>query len=267
MKIATWNVNSIRARLPRVLEWLEAFQPDVALLQEIKSVDEAFPALELGDMGYNVAVAGQKTYNGVAVLSKSPMEVELTALPGDAKDDQARYLEAVIDAGGRGPVRVASIYLPNGNPATGDDGKDSEKFRYKLKWMERLVGHARALLATEDAIVLGGDYNVCPTDDDVYDPKAFADDALCRPESRAHFRTLVYLGLTDAFRALSEAPHQYSYWNYQRGAWQKDDGLRIDHLLLSPQAADRLMASGIDKTPRGKEKASDHTPVWCELED
>ena len=144
--------------------------------------------------------------------------------------------------------------------------KDSDKYRYKLKWMERLTAHVRDLLKTEDAFVLGGDYNVCPTDDDVYDPKAFADDALCRTESRARFRALVYLGLTDAFHALNPAPHQYSYWDYQRGAWQKDDGLRIDHLLLSPQAADRLKASGIDKKPRGKEKASDHTPVWCELE-
>jgi len=266
VKIATWNVNSIKARLPRVLEWLAAFQPDVALLQEIKTTEEAFPALKIGDLGYNVAVAGQKTYNGVAILSKIPIEVELTALPGGDTDDQARYIEALITGKGKSVVRVASIYLPNGNPTRDESGKDSDKYRYKLKWMERLTAHVRDLLKTEDAFVLGGDYNVCPTDDDVYDPKAFADDALCRTESRARFRALVYLGLTDAFHALNPAPHQYSYWDYQRGAWQKDDGLRIDHLLLSPQAADRLKASGIDKKPRGKEKASDHTPVWCELE-
>jgi exodeoxyribonuclease-3 len=266
VKIATWNVNSIKARLPRVLEWLASAKPDVVLLQEIKTTEDAFPALEFGDLGYNVAVAGQKTYNGVAILAKSRIEVERTALPGDTADDQARYVEALIAGKGKGILRVASIYLPNGNPARDDAGKDSDKYRYKLKWMERLTAHVRELLKTEDAIVLGGDYNVCPTDDDVYDPKAFADDALCRPESRARFRAMVYLGLTDAVHALNPAPHQYTYWDYQRGAWQRDDGLCIDHLLLSPQAADRLRASGIDKKPRGKDKASDHTPVWCELD-
>ena len=265
VKIATWNVNSIKARLPRVLEWLSEFQPDVALLQELKCVDEAFPALEIGELGYNVATAGQKTYNGVAILSKSPIEVERTALPGGEDDEQARYIEALITPQGGDVIRVASIYLPNGNPARDEDGGDSEKYRYKLGWMERLVAHAETLLQTEDAFVLGGDYNICPTDDDVYDPKGFADDALCRPESRARFRTIMHLGLTDAFHALHPAPHEYSYWNYQRGAWPKNDGLRIDHLLLSPQAADHLGAAGIDKTPRGKEKPSDHTPVWCEL--
>ncbi|OHC76606.1 MAG: exodeoxyribonuclease III [Rhodospirillales bacterium RIFCSPLOWO2_01_FULL_65_14] len=266
VKIATWNVNSVKARLPRVLEWLADAKPDVALLQEIKTTDDAFPGLEIGDLGYNVAVAGQKTYNGVAILSKTPIEVEMTALPGDDEDDQARYIEAVVGGAGKGVIRVASIYLPNGNPARDDNGKDSDKFRYKLAWMERLSARVREMLKTEDIFVLGGDYNVCPTDDDVHDPKAFADDALCRPESRARFRALMYLGLTDAFHALNPAPHQYSYWDYQGGAWQKGDGLRIDHLLLSPQAADRLKGSGIDKKPRGKEKTSDHTPVWCELE-
>jgi exodeoxyribonuclease-3 len=268
VKIATWNVNSIKARLPRVLEWLGEFRPDVVLLQEIKCVEEAFPALEIGELGYNILVSGQKTYNGVAILSKSPIEAELTALPGDEEDEQARYLEALIDGPGKGGViRVASIYLPNGNPTRDDDGKDSEKFRYKLAWMERLGQHVKELLKTEDAFVLGGDYNICPTDDDVYNPAGFADDALCRPESRGLFRRLMYLGLTDAFRAFNTAPHLYSYWDYQRGAWQKDEGLLIDHLLLSPQAADRLKACGVDKTPRAKEKPSDHTPVWCELAD
>ncbi len=270
MKIATWNVNSIKARLPRVLEWLKEFRPDVVLLQELKGVEETFPALEIGDLGYNAAVCGQKTYNGVAILSKTPIEVELTALPGDAKDDHARYIEALVTPdggdGGGNPVRVASIYLPNGNPALGDDGKDSEKYLYKLGWMERLIAHTENLLKTVDAFVLGGDYNICPTDGDLYDPAGLKDDALCRPESRARFRRLMYLGLTDAFRAFNTQPHLYSYWDYQRGAWAKDNGLLIDHLLLSPQAADRLTASGIDKTPRGREKPSDHTPVWCELD-
>ena len=255
MKIATWNVNSIKARLPRVLDWLAAAGPDVALLQEIKSVDETFPRTEIEDLGYNLAVHGQKTYNGVAILAKQPIEDVLTGLPGDAADDQARYIEATV-----GTVRVASIYLPNGNPI------DSDKFTYKLAWMERLIAHAKSLLALEERFVLGGDYNVCPTDDDCFDPVGFADDALCRPESRARFRELVYLGLTEAFRALHGDEIAYSYWDYQRGAWQKDHGVRIDHLLLSPQAADLLSDCGIDRSPRGKEKPSDHTPVWCEID-
>ncbi|MEQ8505993.1 MAG: exodeoxyribonuclease III [Rhodospirillales bacterium] len=266
MKIATWNVNSVKARLPRVQEWLADFQPDVALLQELKCVEEAFPRMEIEDLGYNVAVSGQKTYNGVAILSKHPMDVELTALPGDDGDEQARYIEAVINGGER-PVRVASIYLPNGNPTRNDDGSDHDKFTYKLGWMDRLVTHAKELLKTDDAFVLAGDYNICPTDADVYSPEKFADDALCRPESRARFRTLLNLGLTEAFTALNPGVHQYSYWDYTGGAWQKDNGLRIDHHLLSPQAADRLIACDIDKTPRGKEKPSDHTPVWIELAD
>ena len=266
VKIATWNVNSIKARLPRVLEWLSEFQPDVALLQELKCVDEALPALEISDAGYNVATAGQKAYNGVAILSKTPIEVERTVLPGGDGDEQARYIEALITPDGGNVIRVASIYLPNGNPTRDDDGSDSEKYCYKLAWMERLIAHAQDLLKTEDAIVLGGDYNICRTDDDLYDPAGFADDALCRPESRGRFRRPMYLGLTDAFRAFNTTPHLYSYWDYQRGAWPKDNGLLIDHLLLSPQAADRLTGSGIDKTPRAKEKASDHTPVWCDLE-
>jgi exodeoxyribonuclease-3 len=254
-KIATWNVNSIRARLPRVLDWLADAEPDVALLQEIKVVDENFPAEQIEELGYNVAVHGQKTYNGVAILSKHPIEDVTCGLPGDADDDQARYIEAFT-----GGLRVASIYLPNGNPAPG------EKFDYKLAWMKRLYDRAAELLDRDEAIVLGGDYNVCPTDDDVYDPAGWADDALCRPESRNRFRAVVHLGLTDAFRALHPEPGQYSYWDYTGGAWQKGFGLRIDHLLLSPQAVDRLAACGIDKGPRGKEKPSDHTPVWCDIE-
>ena len=254
MKIATWNVNSIKARLPRVLEWLAEAAPDVALLQEIKTVAEGFPELEIGDLGYNTAVVGQKSYNGVAILAKRPIEDVVTALPGDDDDAEARYIEAVV-----GGVRVASIYLPNGNPV------DSPKFPYKLAWMERLYDHARGLLALEETLLLGGDYNVAPADGDVYDPVAWADDALCRPDSRARFRAILHLGFTEAYRALHPAPGAYSFWDYQKGRWQRDEGLRIDHLLLSPQAADRLEACDIDRAPRGREKASDHTPVWCEL--
>ncbi len=260
--IATWNVNSIKARLPRVTEWLRAFQPDIALFQELKSMEETFPFMELEDLGYNVEVAGQKSYNGVAILSKAPMEVVTRVLPGDEEDEQARYIEAVT-----GNLRVASLYLPNGNPARGEDGGDHAKFTYKIGWMKRLVARAEDLLKTEEAFILGGDYNICPEDRDVYSPERFAGDALCRPESRAQFRTLNNLGLTEAFRALHPGPVAYSYWDYKGGAWPKDNGLRIDHLLLSPQAADRLEACEIDKGPRGKEKASDHTPVWCRLSD
>ena len=254
MKFVTFNVNSIKARLPRVLEWLEEAKPDVALLQETKTEDETFPLLEIRGLGYEAAVHGQKTYNGVAILSRHPIEDLRCGLPGGDGDDHARYIEATVKG-----FRVASIYLPNGNPV------DSEKFPYKLAWMERLRTHVRrTLLPTELPLVLGGDYNCCPTDKDVYDPKAWANDALCRPETRAQFRALVNLGLTEAWRALHNEI-AYSFWDYQGGAWQRDQGLRIDHFLLSPQAADRLVACEIDRRQRGKEKASDHTPVWVEL--
>lgn len=254
IKLATWNVNSVKARLPHLLRWLKEAAPDIVLLQEIKVQAHDFPELEIGDLGYNIAVVGQKSYNGVAILAKRPIEVEHQTLPGDSADTQARYIEAVI-----GGLRVASIYLPNGNPV------ESDKFSYKLAWMERLRAHVRALLKLEEAFVLGGDYNVAPTDADVYDPVAWKDDALCRPESRGRLRALLNLGLTDGFRALHPEPHHYSYWDYQGGRWQRDEGLRIDHLMLSPHAADRLMECDIDRTPRGWERASDHTPVWCAL--
>lgn len=254
--IATWNVNSIKVRLPHLLDWLREAEPDVVLLQETKVEDGAFPRDAVEDAGYNVATAGQKTYNGVAVLSKQPIDVLETRLPGDPEDLQARYLEAFT-----GDVRVASIYLPNGNPV------DTEKFPYKLSWMERLHDRVRALLESEDAVVLGGDFNVAPDDSDVYEPAAWRNDALCRPESRAALRKIVNLGLTDAIRAFSREAGRYTWWDYQRGRWPRDEGLRIDHLLLSPQAADRLDAADIDRTPRGWEKASDHTPVWCTLRD
>ena len=259
VRIATFNVNSVRARLGNLLDWLRDAAPDVVLLQEIKCQDEQFPALEIEAAGYRIAVHGQKSYNGVAILSRHPIEDVMRGLPqlpgGDHDgDEQARYIEATIQG-----VRIASLYLPNGNPAPG------EKFDYKLRWMRRLIVHARTLLAAETPFVLGGDYNVCPTDADVYDPAGWQDDALCRPESRALFRELCHLGLTEAFRALHPEPGRYTFWDYQAGAWQRDNGLRIDHLLLSPQAADRLVACDIDKAPRGQEKASDHTPIWVEL--
>ncbi|MCA9462578.1 MAG: exodeoxyribonuclease III [Nitrospira sp.] len=254
MKIATWNVNSIKVRIPHLIEWVTETSPDILLLQELKTTDEQFPRMAMDELGYNFATVGQKTYNGVAILAKAPIEVEHTALPGDDTDEQARYVEAII-----GQVRVASIYLPNGNPV------GTEKFSYKLQWMDRLITHARSLLALEEAVILGGDFNVCPTDQDVYDPKGFEEDALCRLESRSRFRALCHLGFTDALRAFHPELGLYTYWDYQAGRWNRDEGLRIDHILLSPQAADHLTASGVDRAPRGKEKPSDHTPVWCEL--
>lgn len=254
MKIATWNVNSLKARLPIAIDWLKTAAPDVVLLQETKTVDADFPRLEFEALGYHLAIHGQKSYNGVAIFSKTPLEDVQIGLPGDGEDDHARYLEATI----RG-IRVATIYLPNGNPVPG------EKFDYKLRWMQRLYERAQELLALEIPVVLGGDYNVCPRDEDCYDPHAFANDALCQPESRLAFQALLNLGYTDALRAVFPKGAAYTYWDYQRGAWPKDHGLRIDHLLLSPQAADRLNHCAVDRAPRGMERASDHTPIWCTL--
>jgi exodeoxyribonuclease-3 len=262
VRIATWNVNSIKIRLPNLLKWLKQAEPDVVLLQEIKCVEEGFPALDLEAAGYRSAAVGQKTYNGVAILSRHPFTIERRTLPDSADDEPARYIEAIIEPkstnGRRQVVRVASIYAPNGNPAPGP------KYDLKVAFMARLETHARDLLALEEPLVLGGDYNVIPQPEDVYDPKAWATDALFLPASRMALRRIVNLGYTDAFRAL-HSEVAYSFWDYQAGAWAKDHGLRIDHLLLSPQAADRLSASGIDKKPRDWEKPSDHTPVWCEL--
>ena len=230
VKIATWNVNSIKARLGHVLEWLKAAAPDVVLLQELKGVAENFPLMEIEDAGYAAAVAGQKTYNGVAILSRTPLEDVTIGLPGDDSDSQARYVEAVTRLDGR-MVRIASIYLPNGNPV------DTEKFTYKLRWMDRLTDHARALLALEEPVVLGGDYNVIPEDGDVWEPDLWRDDALFRMEVRRKFREILNLGYTESYRALHSELGRYSFWDYQGGAWQKDNGLRIDHLLLSWPAA------------------------------
>lgn len=259
MRIATWNVNSLKARMDAVTQWVKDFAPDILCMQEIKLVDEQFPTLEFQALGYNCAVHGQKSYNGVAIIAKRPMEDVTPRLPGDDGDDHARYLEAVV-TGDNGPVRVASIYLPNGNPAPG------EKYDYKLAWMDRLTKHARALLALEEPTVLAGDYNVIPTEHDVWDPAPWTKDALFLPATRAHFRSLINLGYTDALRACHAEPGLYTFWDYQAGAWQKNHGIRIDHLLLSPQAGDHLKTAAIDTRPRGWEKPSDHVPVWCELD-
>lgn len=258
MKIATWNVNSVKARLDSVLTWMKQAEADVAGFQEIKCVDDAFPRFEFEAMGYNVETHGQKTYNGVALLSKHPIEDVVRGLPGFA-DEQARYIEALIAPRDQAAVRVVCLYLPNGNPAPGD------KYDYKLAWMEALQARVAHLLRLEERLVVMGDYNVIPTPDDVHDPAAWAKDALFLPASRAALRKLVHLGLTDAVRACNRQPHQYTFWDYQGGAWPKNNGIRIDHILLSPQAADRLEEAGIDRHVRGWDKASDHVPVWCRL--
>jgi exodeoxyribonuclease-3 len=254
MKIVTWNVNSVKARLPNVVEYVRQADADVIVLQEIKCVDAEFPALEFQAMGYACEVHGQKTYNGVALLSRLPVTDVSRGLPGDDSDDHARWIEATV-AG----LRIVGLYLPNGNGGP-------EKLAYKLRWMARLKARAEALLEAGVPFVLGGDFNICPTDADVSDPPAFAEDALCRPEARAAFRAVVHLGLTDALRALHPTrPKAYSFWDYQGAAFRFDHGLRIDHFLLGPEAADRLVGCDVDKAPRAREKASDHTPVWCEI--
>jgi exodeoxyribonuclease-3 len=258
MKIATWNVNSVNARLETVLRWFEEAKPDVACLQEIKCVDEKFPSLEFHRLGYNVAVHGQKSYNGVALVSKAPLEDVRKGLPGDDGDDHARYIEAVVS--GPQPVRVASIYLPNGNPI------GTDRFQYKLKWMQRLKAHASELMALEEPLALCGDYNVIPEPADADDPKSWMGDALFQPESRAAFRSLKWLGLTDAYMEVDGAPGGYTFWDYQAGAWQRNHGIRIDHLLLSPQAADHLETVTIHRNARAMDKPSDHVPVVAELE-
>ena len=257
MRIATWNVNSVKSRLEHLLAYLREASPDVLCLQELKCVDEAFPRAEVESAGYNVATHGQKTYNGVAILSKRPIEVT-RGLPGDAADEQARYIEAIVSAE-QGAVRISSIYLPNGNPV------GTDKYSYKLAFMDRLICHARGLLALEEPLVLAGDFNVIPQAIDAKDISLWTGDALHLPQTLEKFRALLALGLTDALRATTDAPGLYSFWDYQAGAWQKNNGIRIDHLLLSPQAADMLAQTGIDKEMRSREKPSDHVPVWIEL--
>ena len=254
LTVASWNVNSIKARLPNVLAWLREAKPDVVCLQEIKTVDEGFPRMEIEDLGYNIETHGQKSYHGVAILSRYPIEEFQARLPGDEADEQARYLEAVISAP-NGPVRVATIYLPNGNPVPGP------KFDYKIAWMERLKAHAETLLTYEEPLILAGDYNVIQHDSDCWDPAVWQGDALTRPESRAAFQALKWLGLSEAFEQVDGRAHQYTFYDYQAGAWNKGHGIRIDHLLLSPQAADKLESVEIHRKVRGETKASDHVPI------
>lgn len=258
MRIVTWNVNSIRQRLEHLLAFLKEAQPDVVCLQELKTTDENFPAAEIEAAGYNLAIHGQKGFNGVAILSRHPLEDVRKGLPGDDSDEQSRYVEAVV-AGPGGIVRVASIYLPNGNPV------DSPKFPYKLAFMDRLIAHARDLLALEETLVLAGDYNVIPEPRDAANPQAWVGDALFLPETRAKFRALEALGFVEALRACDDSGGLYTFWDYQAGAWQRNNGIRIDHLLLSPQAADRLKGATIYKHVRGWEKPSDHVPVGVDL--
>ncbi|MCX7325848.1 MAG: exodeoxyribonuclease III [Hyphomicrobiales bacterium] len=258
MRITTWNVNSIRQRLHHLIAFLKEDEPDVLCLQEIKAQEDSFPRLEIEAAGYSVEMLGQKTFNGVAILSKHRLEDVRRGLPGDDSDEQARYLEGVVPFGS-GVVRVASIYLPNGNPI------GTEKYTYKLAWMDRLVSHARDLMKLEEPLVLAGDYNVIPEPRDCHDPLVWANDALFLPQTRAKFRKLLNIGLTEAVRATTEADKLYTFWDYQAGAWQKNNGIRIDHLLLSPQATDKLVSTVIHKHTRAWEKPSDHVPVGVEL--
>lgn len=259
MKIATWNVNSVNARLPTVIEVMKTWPADVWCLQEIKCVDEKFPREEFEDLGFNCAVFGQKTYNGVAILSRFPISEEQRHLAGEPEDAQSRYLEALIAC--PRPIRLASLYLPNGNPRPG------EKYDYKLRWMERLNDRARSLLAHEEAVVLAGDFNCIPRDEDCWDPAVWANDALAFQDTRERFRILQWMGYQDAFMARLGASHAYTFWDYQAGAWQKDWGIRIDHLMCSPQAADRLEAVEICRMARAMDKPSDHVPVIATFDD
>jgi len=259
MKIATFNINGVRARLPALLDWLGEAAPDVAVLQEIKIVDDGFPRLEIEERGYNIETHGQKSFNGVAILSKLPLEDVTRGLPGDDADDQARWIEATV-VGSATAFRVCGLYLPNGNPAPG------LKYDYKLGWMERLHARCADLVAGEDCAVIAGDYNVIPEPEDCHDPAVWTGDALFLPATRAAWRRIVNLGLTDAVRVVEPGPGVYTFWDYQAGAWQKNRGIRIDHALLTPQAADRLVRAGIDRDQRDREKPSDHVPVWVELD-
>ncbi|MCB2066901.1 MAG: exodeoxyribonuclease III [Erythrobacter sp.] len=259
MRIASFNINGIKARLPRLKEWLEETRPAVACLQEIKTQDDGFPADEFAQIGYQAIWHGQKSFNGVAVLADGTAPVEIKRGlgidgPNDGEGEQARYLEAEVNG-----VRICNLYLPNGNPHPGP------KFDYKLAWMQRLRARMQELLAMEQPCVVLGDFNVIPQDQDVWAVKAMADDALMQPESRDAYARLLGDGWTDAIATLNPRGGVWTYWDYQAGAWQKDHGFRIDHVLLSPQAADRLVSAGVDKPYRGREKASDHAPVWVEL--
>lgn len=256
--VASWNVNSVKARLPLVLNWLQEAQPDIVVLQELKCETQNFPRLEFQSIGYDGLVIGQKSWNGVAILAKgAPVETVLEALPGDEDDAAARYGEVIVHG-----LRIGGLYLPNGNPVA------SEKYPYKLRWMARLEARAKALLEAGEPFLLTGDFNVIPEPEDCYSPEAWAEDALFRPDTRQAWRQLMNLGLTDAFRSLHpDMPKPWTFWDYTAGRWPRDQGIRIDHILLSPALADRLEACWIDRTPRALEKASDHTPVLARLSD
>ncbi len=258
MKIATFNINGIKARAEALPRWLDTAQPDIVLLQEIKSIDENFPRELFEDRGYNVETHGQKSFNGVAILSKYPLEDISRGLPGDDSDEQARWIEATVV--GKKALRICGLYLPNGNPAPGP------KYDYKLAWMERLYDRARDLMNSEEPALMAGDYNIIPQAEDAARPDAWREDALFRPESREVFRKILNLGFTEAFRSKTQGPGHYSFWDYQAGAWNRNDGIRIDHFLLTPQAADLMSDCQIDSDVRGQEKPSDHVPVWIELD-
>ena len=259
MKIASFNINGIKARIGALGDWLDEADMDVVVLQELKSIDENVPRELFEDRGYRVETHGQKSFNGVAILSKLPLEDVTRGLPGDDEDEQARYIEATV-MGDKTAIRVCGLYLPNGNPAPGP------KYDYKLAWMERLRARALDLMALEEPFLMAGDYNIIPQDEDAKRPEAWLEDALARPESRAAYRKIVNIGLTEAFRARISGPGHYTFWDYQAGAWNRDDGIRIDHFLLSPQAADLLTDCQIDKAIRGREKPSDHVPIWVNLD-
>jgi exodeoxyribonuclease-3 len=255
MKIATFNINNINKRLPQLLEWLEEAAPDVVCLQETKTTDDAFPAAAIRDAGYGTIWSGQRTYNGVAILAKDTDPIESRrALPGDPADKQPRYIEAAVSG-----VIIGCLYAPNGNPQPGP------KFDYKLAWLERLIAHAAQLYASGLPVVLAGDYNVVPTDADIYATRSYADNALLQPGPREAFRRLLGQGWTDGIRALHPAGRIYTFWDYMRNRWSRDAGLRIDHLLLSPAIAGQLVDANVDKAVRGRENASDHAPTWIKL--
>ena len=258
MKIATFNINGIKARIGQLGDWLDSSRPDVAVLQELKSVDESFPREFVEDRGYNLETHGQKSYNGVAILSKLPLEDVSRGLPGDDGDEEARWIEATVT--GRRAIRVCGLYLPNGNPAPGP------KYDYKLAWMKRLKSRAEALLVDEMPALMLGDYNVIPQAEDAKLPEAWIDDALYRPETRRAFRRILNLGFTDAFRVRKRGGGHYSFWDYQGNARDRNHGIRIDHVLMSPQAADLLNDCGIEAEQRDSEKPSDHVPVWVEID-
>ena len=255
MKIATFNINNVNRRLPNLLNWLKAAKPDIVCLQELKADDASFPQQALSEAGYSAVWLGQKTWNGVAILARGTDPVlTRTELPGDRDDRQSRYIEAAVKG-----VLVGCLYLPNGNPQPGP------KFDYKLHWFDRLIAHAEALLATDAPVILAGDYNVVPTDADIYPTTSWDNDALLQPESRAAFQRLLSQGWTDAIRKLHPSQTIFTFWDYKRRRWERDAGLRLDHILLSPAIAGKLKKAGVDREVRGEEGASDHAPAWAVL--